>query len=118
MPWKWIVCGCLEPFVKRIRSRSPSRARSVGPGTRPLYAQAAYFTPGATSISFSSATSSHSRTPFTIRPSSKSRRISCGSKPLLRGFTVPTAPMCAACAAPPLMLIPAICGSAAEASRA
>ena len=32
MPWKWIVCGWLEPLAKRIRSRSPSRARSVGPG--------------------------------------------------------------------------------------
>ena len=36
MPWKCMVCGWLEPFVKRTRSRSPSRARSVGPGTRPL----------------------------------------------------------------------------------
>ena len=30
MPWKWIVCGCSEPLPNRIRSRSPSRARSVG----------------------------------------------------------------------------------------
>ena len=36
IPWKWIVCGCVAPFVKWMRRRSPSRARSVGPGTRPL----------------------------------------------------------------------------------
>ena len=36
MPWKWIVCGCVPPLTKRIRSRSPSVARSVGPGMRPL----------------------------------------------------------------------------------
>jgi hypothetical protein len=93
IPWKWIVCGWVDPFVKWMRSRSPSRARSVGPGTRPSYAQAAYFTPGATSISFSSATSSHSRTPPLTVPSSKSRRITCGSKPFTRGSTRPTAPM-------------------------
>ena len=34
MPWKWIVCGCCEPLMNVIRSRSPSRQRSVGPGTR------------------------------------------------------------------------------------
>ena len=32
MPWKCIVCGWLPPLTKRIRSRSPSLARSVGPG--------------------------------------------------------------------------------------
>ena len=73
MPWKWIVCGWSAALTNRIRRRSPSRARSVGPGTRPLYAHAAYLTPGATSISFSSATSSHSRTPPRTTPSSKSR---------------------------------------------
>ena len=36
MPWKCIVCGCSEALTKRIRSFSPSRARRVGPGTRPL----------------------------------------------------------------------------------
>ena len=62
MPWKWIVCGCVEPLTNVIRSRSPSRQRSVGPGTRPLYVHAAKETPGATSISLSAAYSVHSRT--------------------------------------------------------
>ena len=112
MPWKWIVCGWLAALMNRIRRRSPSRARSVGPGTRPLYAHAAYFTPGATSISFSSATSSHSRTPPRTTPSSKSRRIACGSKPFADGSTLPIAPTWAAGSPCPL------CGSAAIAFAA
>ena len=36
MPWKWIVCGCAEPLANVIRSRSPSRQRSVGPGDAPV----------------------------------------------------------------------------------
>ena len=66
MPWKWTVCGCALPFVNRMRSRSPSVQRSVGPGTRPLNVQAAYLTPGAISISLSTATRCHSRS---VRPS-------------------------------------------------
>jgi len=87
MPWKWIVWGCDEPLPNAIRSRSPSRQRSVGPGMRPLYVHAAKRMPGATSISLSTAVSSHSRitVPDAVRrvvPQSKSRRIVCGSKPL------------------------------------
>ncbi len=51
----WIVCGWLVWFTKVTRTRSPSRQRSVGPGMRPLYVQAANVTPGATSMSFSTA---------------------------------------------------------------
>ena len=36
MPWKCMECGCEPALLKTIRSRSPSVARSVGPGTRPL----------------------------------------------------------------------------------
>ena len=36
MPWKCMLCGCEPPFRNRIRTRSPSVARMVGPGTRPL----------------------------------------------------------------------------------
>ena len=61
MPWKWIVCGWWEALRNVIRSRSPSRQRSVGPGIRWLYVQPSIFTPGAISISFSTAYSSHSR---------------------------------------------------------
>src|SRR6266571_5619472 len=75
-----------------MRSRSPSRARSVGPGTRPLYVQAAYLTPGTTSISLSYATSCHSRSVRPpdgrrVLPQSKSRSIALGSKPLTVGST-------------------------------
>ena len=62
MPWKWIVCGCEPAFTKRTRSVSPSVARSTGPGTVPLYVQAGKKTPGATSISRSTAVSVYSRT--------------------------------------------------------
>ena len=65
MPWKCIVCGWSEPLTNLIRSRSPSRQRSVGPGMRPLKVQAGKLTPGATSISLSLATTSHSRS---VRP--------------------------------------------------
>ena len=36
MPWKWIVCGCDPAFTKFTRSRSPSVARTTGPGAVPL----------------------------------------------------------------------------------
>ena len=60
-PWKCTVCGCAEPFTKRIRSLSPSRQRNDGPGIRPSYVQAGNLTPGAISISLSAATRVHSR---------------------------------------------------------
>ena len=69
-PWKWMVCGWASLFLKTTRSRSPSRARRVGPGTCPLYAHAGYITPGATSISASSATNSYSLT--VLPPSTRS----------------------------------------------
>ena len=47
----------IEVLGDVIRSRSPCVQRKVGPGTRPLYTQAGNVTPGATSISFSVATS-------------------------------------------------------------
>ena len=62
MPWKWIVCGCEPPLTKWTRSMSPSVARITGPGTVPLYVQAGKKTPGATSISRSTAVSVYSRT--------------------------------------------------------
>ena len=62
MPWKWIVCGCDPALRKWTRSRSPSVARITGPGTVPLYVQAAKKTPGATSICRSTAVSVYSRT--------------------------------------------------------
>ena len=86
MPWKCIVCGCVEPFVKWIRSRSPSRARSVGPG------HAAVVGPGRVLhagrhldlpvLGDDAPTRARRRARV---PSSKSRRISCGSKPLAAG---------------------------------
>ena len=66
MPWKCMVCGCTDWLTNRTRSTSPWVARSVGPGMRPLKVHAGNATPGATSISLSSATTSHSRT---VRPS-------------------------------------------------
>jgi hypothetical protein len=57
IPWKWIVCGCEPPLVKRMRSRSSSVARMTGPGTVPLYVHAGKKTPGAISISLSIASS-------------------------------------------------------------
>ena len=32
MPWKWMLCAWLPLLVKRMRSRSPSVQRIVGPG--------------------------------------------------------------------------------------
>ena len=66
MPWKCMECGCVLPLMKRMRSRSPSVQRSVGPGMRPLKVQAGNMTPGAISTSLSTARTSHSRT---VRPS-------------------------------------------------
>ena len=94
MPWKWTVCGCALPLLKWMRSLSPSTHLSVGPGTRPLNVQAAYFTPGAISISLSAATSVHSRSvrpsaSFEVVPESKSRTIRLGSKPFAALSTAP-----------------------------
>ena len=61
MPWKCIECGIAALFVKCTRIESPSVQRSVGPGTAPLNVQAAYRTPGATSISVLSASIQYSR---------------------------------------------------------
>jgi hypothetical protein len=36
MPWKCMVCGIDPALRNTIRTRSPSVARMVGPGTRPL----------------------------------------------------------------------------------
>ena len=55
------MCGCDPPFVNLTRSRSPSVARSVGPGIRPLYVHAGKKSPGAISTSLSCAKISYVR---------------------------------------------------------
>ena len=55
IPWKWIVWGCDPPLKKLTSSMSSSVARMTGPGTVPLYVQAEYVTPCATSTSRSTA---------------------------------------------------------------
>ena len=62
MPWKWIVCGCDPALTNFTRNVSPSVARITGPGTVPLYVQAGKKTPGAISISLSTAVSVYGRT--------------------------------------------------------
>ena len=93
MPWKCRVCGCSDALVNRTRSRSPSVQRSVGPGMRPLSVHAGKTTPGATSISLSTAVIDHSRSVrpsgiVEVRPRSKSRRMSVGLNPFASWSTV------------------------------
>ena len=93
MPWKCIVCGCCEPFTKRMRRRSPSRARSVGPGHAPVVGPGGVLDARARPRSRGPRRRSPTRAPRrATMPSSKSRRIACGSKPLPAWSTRPTAP--------------------------
>ena len=82
-------CGCDVALMKRMRRRSPSVQRKVGPGMRPSNVQAGNITPGATSTSFSIARTCHSRTvrpsaPTETVPASKSVTTACGSNPFAR----------------------------------
>ena len=47
--WKSIECGIDALLTRRMRTRSPSRTRTTGPGTVPPNVQPLYVTPGATS---------------------------------------------------------------------
>src|SRR2546430_16816716 len=47
--WKSIECGIEASLTRRIRTRSPSRTRTTGPGTVPPNVQLLYVTPFAIS---------------------------------------------------------------------